>query len=254
MDGPFLERERESAAFAAGRRVRDAPVRRRREVFAVEQALAGRLRRSLRRLQALADRSPFEVAVNDRGRVKSMRLACRLNPPAATDAIAETELQLGTALPPDYARFLLYANGATLFMPVEPEAVSEIGGAELLGTAVLVQQAEAMELDYRAGCIPELVVFALIGADGDRLAFETGRMSPYGGCGVLEARRDHRPDQWWVIARDFTSWLEELLRGAARSRAPASRLWGAELAVEQPELPLEDEDDLAAVAWWSNHS
>jgi hypothetical protein len=187
-----------------------------------------------------------EAAVSAEGVSKASRLRCALNPPASPDAIAEAELRLGTALPADYVQFLLRSDGAALV--ANPASGREPGAAAaLLGAAALVRHAEEMEYDYRAGCIPELVVFATIEEEGDRLAFETGRMNPFGGCGVLDARHDYRPDQWWVIARDFTSWLEAVLAdGGAFSSF--GRRWDVAFLATQPELPLNDPDSLPHVA------
>jgi SMI1/KNR4 family protein SUKH-1 len=215
---------------------------------AIGTAPAGRLShldRVVRRLRDLVE--PFPVAAAGAGDPgpSALRLRGALNPPATPDSIAEAELRLGTALPADYVQFLLQYDGATL---VADTVGSQLGiAAELLGTRALVRHAEEMECDYLAWCIPELVIFATVGTDGDRLAFETGRMNPFGGCGVLDARHDHRPDQWWVIARDFTSWLEAVLadRGATSS---FGRHWDVAFVETQPELPLQPPDSLPPAA------
>ncbi len=195
---------------------------------------AGRLDQALRRLEEIAHtpavETPPPLSPGFPG------LACVLNPPALPDAVAETELRLGTALPADYVRFLLHCDGARLCAAEAETGVSD-AAAELLGTEALVRRAEEMEYGYRAECIPELVIFAAIGTEGNHLAFDTGRRNPSGGCGVLDARRDYRPDQWWVIARDFTSWLDDLLteRGALAS---FGRCWNSPVPELQPRLPL----------------
>jgi hypothetical protein len=112
-----------------------------------------------------------------------------------------------------------------------------MGVVELLGTEALIRCAEEMEYDYRAWCIPELVIFATLGPDGDHLAFETGRMNPGGGCGVLDARHDYRPDQWWVIAPDFADWLERLLKEIGPPGSFGRHWQDSEL---QPSLPFTD--------------
>ena len=207
---------------------------------AAAPAAASRLERVLRRLEELAGPPVAEAAAAGEAAAHAARIRCALNPPALPDAIAEAELRLGTALPADYVQFLLRCDGATLF--ADAGSANEPGlAAELLGTEALVRHAEEMECLYRAGCIPELVIFAAIGADGGRLAFETGRMNPFGGCGVLDARHDYRPDQWWVISRDFTSWLEELLADRC-AFGSFGRRWDRVLPDPQPELPLHDPD------------
>lgn len=191
---------------------------------------AQRLERTLRRLEEWAGTPHREEAPGG-------GITGEFSPPARPDAIAEAELRLGTALPADYVAFLLRHDGAR-FQAAHLAPGSSHFSAELLGTEALAQQAEEMEYDYPAWCIPELVIFATVGDDGDRLAFETGRMNPYGGCGVLDARHNFRPDQWWVIARDFTAWLEALLaeRGSLESFGR-----GDPAALElQPPLPLPD--------------
>jgi hypothetical protein len=210
---------------------------------AVGAAPAGalsRLERVMRRLRDLLERPPVEAASAGDLAPPASHLHGSLNPPAILDAIAEAELRLGTALPADYVQFLLQSDGATLVAGSAASSECDIA-AELLGTRALVRHAEEMEYDYRAGCIPELVIFATVGTDGDRLAFETGRINPFGGCGVLDARHDHRPDQWWVIARDFTSWIEAVL--ADRSACSSfGRQWEVASVETQPELPLPPPD------------
>jgi hypothetical protein len=206
------------------------------EVQAVERAVASRLDQALRRLEALSSSAQDPVSVGTTA-LRAPHLTCQPRPPASPDAIAEAELHLGTALPGDYKRFLHHSDGATLFAAEERDLMS----LDLLGTADLVRQAEVVEREYQARCIPELIVFAAVGKEGDRLAFETPRRNPFGGCGVLDARRDYRPDQWWVIARDFTSWLEEVLADTTGAGS-FGRLWGWKAPSLQPELPFIDVD------------
>lgn len=193
---------------------------------------AARLERALRRLEQLdASAGGGPAALEPAGAAGVLR-HCVLNPPALPDAIAEAELRVGAALPADYCRFLLFSDGAVL--------AEETGlAAELLGAQALARHAEELECVYPTGCIPEVVVFATVGVDGDRLAFDTGRMNPVRGCGILDARRDCRPDQWWVIARDFTSWLEEIL-GCRAPAASFGRRWGDRSGEAQPELPFQN--------------
>jgi hypothetical protein len=202
------------------------------EVQAVERAVASRLDQALRRLEALCSPTPDPTSVGTVS-LRAPGLSCQPKQPASPDAIAETELRLGTALPGDYKQFLHHWDGATLFAVDESSSTS----LELLGTAALVRHAEEVEREYPAWCIPELVIFASVGNDGDRLAFETGRMNPYGGCAVLDARGDYRPDQWWVIARDFTSWLEAVLHDTTGGGS-FGRHWGQKSHGLQPELPF----------------
>jgi SMI1/KNR4 family protein SUKH-1 len=201
---------------------------------------------ALRRLEMLSGRAAVDASVSGQGVFDAPRLCCALNPPAPPDAIAEAELRLGTALPADYVQFLLHCDGAALVLDnggsSEPSAA-----ADLLGASALVRHAEEMEYDYRSWCIPELVIFATIGSDGDHLAFETGRMNPFGGCGVLDARHDYRPDQWWVIARDFTSWLGAVLADPG-AVSDFGRRWDAAFPETQPVLPLQDPDRLPHTA------
>jgi hypothetical protein len=178
------------------------------------------------------------------------RLICVLNPPAASDAIAEAELRVGTPLPDDFKRFLRHANGAVLFAETnEAELSTGDGGARLLDTAALARQAEALAGEYQPWCTPDVLLFATVGSDGDRLAFETARMNPFGGCAVLDARHGSRPDQWWVIARDFTSWLETVLRDSGCASS-FGRLWGRRSPDGQLELPLSEGDDLDSGDLW----
>lgn len=202
------------------------------EISASAPAAASRLERALRRLAELASSSAEDPAAVEHAGPVGAVLHCTQNPPAVPDAIAEAELRLGTALPADYVQFLLSSDGALLR---EGSGLA----AELLGTAALVRHAEEMEYAYRARCIPDLVIFATVGGEGDRLAFETGRMNPCRSCGVLDARRDYRPDQWWVIARDFTAWLDQILYSDA-SHSSFGRHWDQALSVLQPALPLQD--------------
>jgi hypothetical protein len=205
------------------------------EVGAVERAVNRRLDRALQHLRALPNlHGPSHSVRTDLG-----GLECRRNPPAAPEVIAEAELTLGTALPQDYRQFLRCCDGAMLFVEGTGGPTSTI----LFGTADLVRHAEETERTYQEWCIPELVVFASVGDEGDWLAFETARMNPYGGCGVLDARQDCRPDQWWVIARDFTSWLEEVLADIAGVRS-FGRLWSSQPTAWQPELPFHEDDRL----------
>lgn len=191
-------------------------------------AIAGpafRLDQALRRLQqAAADPPSGGDDLSARG------LTGILQPPASSDAIGEAELRLGTALPADYTRLLFHSNGVVLVHSSAPEQCS----IELFGTAELVRCAEEMEGDYHGCCIPELLIFAAVGTEGDHLAFQTGRMNPDRGCAVLDARRQYRPDQWWVIAPDFTDWLERVLKERG---LPGSfgRQW--EPMAPQPPLP-----------------
>jgi SMI1/KNR4 family protein SUKH-1 len=200
-----------------------------------------RLDRGVRRLRDLVDPSPVEAAGAGEPVPRAVRLRGSLNPPATPDAIAEAELRLGTALPADYSQFLLQCDGATLAADATVSGEPGIA-AELLGTRALVRHAEAMEYDYHAWCIPELVIFATVGTEGDRLAFETGRMNPFGGCGVLDARHDYRPDQWWVIARDFTAWLDAVLKDP-RAAGSFGRAWDDTSPAAQPELPFPDSEE-----------
>jgi hypothetical protein len=156
-----------------------------------------------------------------------------LHPPATHDAIAEAELRLGAALPADYTAFLLHSNGASLVDTRDSGQPS----IELLDAAALVRCAEEADWLDPAACVPELLVFARVGVEGDQLAFESRRMNPCQGCAVLDARRDRRPEQWWVIARDFADWLERVLTDPG---PPGSfgRHWGA--TIVQPPLPLMD--------------
>lgn len=173
-------------------------------VTATERAVFSRLDRALRRLELLADplrHTDSEVEPPSRW------FRCDLRPPASLEALDETELQIGAALPDDYRRFLLRCNGAVL-----SSSETQAEALVLLGTSELVQHAEASAARYGDGCIPELVLFATIGERGDGLAFDLTRLNPYGGCGVLDARSGCRPDQWWTIACDFTSWLHAMLR------------------------------------------
>ena len=210
------------------------------EFGVVEPGVPSVLDRALRRLEELSGRAVAEAPVIAHGVPPAPRLRCALNPPAPPDAIAEVELRLGTALPADYVQFLLHCDGAALIVANSSDSEPR-AAADLLSASALVRQAEEMECDYRSGCIPELVIFATIGSDGDHLAFETGRMNPFGGCGVLDARHDYRPDQWWVIARDFTSWLGAMLddRGAV---SDFGRRWDAAPPETQTELPFQDPD------------
>jgi hypothetical protein len=159
--------------------------------------------------------------------------------PASLDQIAEAELRLGTAIPVDYTRFLLRWNGLTVLVPGGPGRPSPLE-LRLLGTELLTDGAEQIEARYPVSCIPELLRFAAVGSDGDALAFATGRMNPLGGCAVLDARRSSRPERWWVVARDFTSWLVELLR-PGRAAASLGRDWCEEL---QLTLPFDESHDL----------
>jgi hypothetical protein len=177
------------------------------------------------------------------------RLICLLNPPAAPDAIAEAELRVGTPLPDDYKRFLRRSDGAVLFAETEVEPPDREGGAQLLDTTALARQAEELAGEYQPWCTPDVLVFATVGSDGDRLAFETARMNPFGGCAVLDARHGSRPDQWWVIARDFTSWLEGVLRDSGCAGS-FGRLWGRRTPGGQLELPLSEGDDIDSADLW----
>jgi hypothetical protein len=197
----------------------------------------GALERVLRQLGRLAERSPFEVALAAGPNLRSVTLCCALQPPAAPEALDEVELRLNMPLPADYRRFLLHSDGAALLAEVGPDGTTD-SGAELFGATALLKHAEETACDYRDWCVPELLFFATLGADGDRLAFETGRSNPYGGCAVLDARRDHRPDQWWVIARDFASWLAEVLSDLSHPHS-FGRLWDLPGGA-QPALPLTD--------------
>jgi hypothetical protein len=172
-------------------------------VTATERAVSTRLDRALRRLESLAAASDFRESETDR----SLLLRCELRPSASLDALDEAELQIGAALPADYRRFLLRSDGAVLTSTETP-----VESLELLGTGELVRHAEAAAAHYADGCIPETMLFATIGERGDGLAFDLTRLNPYGGCGVLDARCGYRPDQWWTIACDFTSWLHAMLR------------------------------------------
>ncbi len=190
----------------------------------------------LRRLQELARRSPFEVAIVRGDRLETVWLTCTLRPPASAEAVAEAELRLGVALPDDYDRFLMISDGATLFADGGAAGRDLGSGAELLGAAALVRQAERTAADLPDCCIPETLVFTTLGGSGDGLAFAVGRVNPHGGCAVLDARASRRPEQWWVISRDFTTWLEGVLRDTIHPRS-WGRSWDEE-GGEQPPLPL----------------
>jgi hypothetical protein len=158
--------------------------------------------------------------------------------PASLDQIAEAELQVGTAIPIDYTRFLLRWNGLSLLVPPGQGRPAPIE-LRLLGTDLLPTAAAELEARSPGCCIPDLVLFAAVG-DGDGLAFAAGRTNPLGGCAVLDARRGCPPERWWVIARDFTSWLVELLR-PGRAAASLGRDWSDEL---QLALPFDETDEL----------
>jgi hypothetical protein len=207
------------------------------EVDAVER----RLDRALRRLEELVRLSPLEAAVMEGPRVVVVRRCCALRPPAAPEAISDAELRLGATLPEDYSRFLRRSNGAILFADAG-ESEGTATGAELYGAEALVRHAEELEAQFPGGPAAEVVVFGAVGLEGDRLAFESMRRDPFGGCAVLNGRRGWQPDRWWVIARDFTSWLEAVLRETAAHRS-FGRNWHEES--EQPLLPLPVEDDLS---------
>jgi hypothetical protein len=172
-------------------------------VTASERVVSSRLDRALRRLQWLTNTTDDPERSGNTSATAS--LSCVLYPPAAPYAIDEAELRIGAGLPDDYRRFLCRADGAVL---TATEDESE--RLELLGTEGLVRHAEAAAGDSAAS-IPELIRFATIGERGDGLAFDLTRLNPYGGCGVLDARSGRRPDQWWIIACDFTSWLLAML-------------------------------------------
>jgi cell wall assembly regulator SMI1 len=161
------------------------------------------------------------------------RLSSLLRPPATPDQVMETEHHQGIALPEDYVALLLRSDGASLTDHQEAGSCT----IDLLGTAALVRCAEERAWDRTAGALQELVVFATIGSDGDCLAFETGRMNPWRGCAVLDARPAYRSDQWWVICRDFTDWLNRVLTDPG---PPGSfgRHW--EPMEVQPVLPIPD--------------
>jgi SMI1/KNR4 family protein SUKH-1 len=197
----------------------------------------GVLERVLRQLKRLAERSPFQVALDDRPNTRPVFLSCALQPPAALEEVDEVELRLNTRLPDDYRRFLLFADGATLLAEVGPDGATD-GGAELLGAAALLKRAEETACDYHDWGIPDLLTYASLGSDGDSLAFEIGRRNPYGGCAVLDARRNYRPDQWWVIARDFVAWLSLVLDDLSHPRS-FGRVWDLPGGA-QPALPLVD--------------
>src|SRR5437868_14894884 len=72
---------------------------------AVSAASAGpsaRLGRLLHRLDAIVERSPFQVPVAAKTTRHSVHVRCSLHPPAAQQTIEEAELQLGSPLPDDY--------------------------------------------------------------------------------------------------------------------------------------------------------
>jgi len=195
------------------------------------EAVSSRVTQLLRRLAGPAASGTPETAGAPAGRLSAV-----FRPPATHDIVADTELRLAAALPEDYLFFLLRSDGASLFDAGSPGRRS----MELFGTSELVRVAEEAAGGRPTSCAPELLVFASIGSDGDRLAFDTGRVNPRRGCAVLDARSGHRPDQWWVINRDFTDWLDRLLTDPG---PPGSfgRHW--EPALLQPTLPLLDLPD-----------
>lgn len=192
-----------------------------------EEAVSTRVAQLLRRL----DRTTQAAAAG--AGPPSSRLVAEFRTPATPDIVADTELRLGARLPEDYVYFLLHSDGASLFDAGSPSRRS----MELFGTAALIRGAEEAAWERPASCAPEQLVFASIGSDGDRLAFETGRVNPRRGCAVLDARSGHRPDQWWVIGRDFIDWLERLLADPG-PLGSFGRQW--EPSLLQPTLPLLD--------------
>ena len=198
-------------------------------VTATDRAVEARLDGALRRLERLA-RQPEGHEI---GSAAEPALSCALQRPATLEEIAGAELRLGAALPGDYRRFLLRSNGAMLSMlgPDDSRLV-------LLGTDGLVAQAEATEGALNLECVTERVLFAAIGNEDDALAFDISRMNPYGGCAVLDARNGFRPDRWWVVACDFTSWLTAVLREMGPSGS-----FGRSWAIASPQLALPHLDD-----------
>jgi hypothetical protein len=192
----------------------------------VPATITSRREHVLQRLERISAAGPEEAKSRS-----SHRLSSFLRSPATPDQIIETELLLGVTLPEDYIAFLLHSNGASLID-------SQNSGShtmELLGTAELVRCAEEGAWDQTAGTHQELLVFAAIGSEGDHLVFEAGRMNPWRGCAVLDARPGYRSDQWWVVCRDFIDWLNRVLTDPG---PPGSFGRHGEPTEVQPILPL----------------
>ena len=105
-------------------------------------------------------------------------------------------------IPDDYIDFLKIFNGWTLFKH------KDLGGFKFLGTNDIVKETENQRETYEEYWDDTITVFCTIICDGDFISFRNNSDGEYD---ILDCCHDDKPEDWKIIDRSFSSFLERLI-------------------------------------------